>query len=633
MRIVGFDLETGSADHLYRWHEPEPYLVLGGTVENGETHVTCDFQDIIDRLYEADVIYGHNILGFDIPALVVHAGADWDALAPKAVDTLVTARHHTPPAPKGSPPVLYSLDATAQRLGVAGKTDSVQDLADSTLKNIISLHTAGLDKGEAKNVKRTVTERYRDIGTFHLIPEDDPDLRAYLEGDLLASEQIYLKLEHLLNDSYVQRELEVQRTLQYMVHAAWRVDRSRLSEAMRAEAADFSQALAELAKLAPGVPMDAAAPLRTTRGQAAFEQALLNSGVLPSDLPRTEKTGKVCTSRDALSAGDWVTSEVRTGKRWYSRSRRTWEKSLRKVKVRKPGLRQRYPHHEQVQRLCELATVVSAPDRKMPELDALADDQGVFHSSIGSMQVTGRFAMTRPSVTNIGKRGKGLEQRALFLPRNDGEVLLCADLDQCDMRVVAALCQDPEYMKLFEPGRDAHMETAFLVFHERTKTARTKAKAIGHAANYGASEATVVATSGQSARDVATYFQVRRETYPLLTRWQEEVRAEAETGLIKDNGWGRPMRCDRPSAHTQGPALYGQSGTREILMGGILRMPHTVRKMLVAVVHDEVVLSVPRGEFDEISGVVKEALTCRWRDVDFTCGTSRPGENWRECYD
>src|SRR5690606_16036398 len=85
---------------LYRWHEPEPYLVLGGTAEHGETHVTCDFQDIIDRLYEADVIYGHNILGFDIAALLVHAGADGDALAPKAVDTLVTARHHTPPAPR-----------------------------------------------------------------------------------------------------------------------------------------------------------------------------------------------------------------------------------------------------------------------------------------------------------------------------------------------------------------------------------------------------------------------------------------------------------------------------------------------------------------------------------------------------
>lgn len=633
MRVVGFDLETGSADHLHRWREPEPYLVLGGTVEDGKTYTTCNFQDLLERLYEADVIYGHNILGFDIPALVVHAGADWDALAPKAVDTLVTARHHTPPAPKGSLPVLYSLEATAQRLGVPGKTDSVQALADRTLKNLIDLRTAGLDKQEARKVKKETVERHRSVGTYHLIPEDDPDLLAYLEGDLLAAEQVYLRLEHLLDDPYVQRELEVQRTLQYMVHSAWRVDRSLLSEALRTEQADFRRALTELAELAPGVPTDAAAPLRTTRGQEAFERALLGSGVLPSDLPRTEKTGKVCTSRDALSAGDWVTSEVRTGKRWYNRSKRTWEKSLRKVKVRKPGLRQRYPHHEQVQRLCELATVVSAPDRKMPELDALTDEHGVFHSSIGSMQVTGRFAMTRPSVTNIGKRGRGLEQRRLFLPRRDGEVLLCADLDQCDMRVVAALCQDPEYMKLFEPGRDAHMETAFLVFHERTKAARTRAKAIGHAANYGASEATVVATSGQSARDVATYFRVRRETYPLLAQWQDRARAEAETGLIRDNGWGRPMKCDRPSAHTQGPALYGQSGTREILMGGILRMPLAVRKMLVAVVHDEVVLSVPRRGFAEVSGVVKEALTCRWRGVDFTCGTSGPGENWRECYD
>jgi DNA polymerase I-like protein with 3'-5' exonuclease and polymerase domains len=37
---------------------------------------------------------------------------------------------------------------------------------------------------------------------------------------------------------------------------------------------------------------------------------------------------------------------------------------------------------------------------------------------------------------------------------------MCSDLSQGDMRIMAALSQDPEYMKLFVGDRDAHAEVA-----------------------------------------------------------------------------------------------------------------------------------------------------------------------------
>lgn len=630
--IVGFDIETGSAKHLHLWKEPESYLVLSGAIVNGEVVTSTDFSSLIKFLYRADIIYGHNILGFDIPALVEHAGADWDLLAPKAVDTLVLARHRDPPQPKTFPPTLYSLNAVAQRLGVEGKTDDIKSLADQALESLIIKETAGLEEAEAKVVRKDILLRYKDIGGYHLIHPWDPDLREYLIGDLKSSEAVYHRLRHMNDIPYVKREMENWKDLQYMSHAGWRADLNLLKRRVAEEEKRFQEASQELAEKAPGLPIENKAPLATKAGKSAFTLALIKAGVREEDIPRTPRTATVSTSRDALSAEDWVTVVYKTVPR-FNRETRSRTLVQRPVRERRPGLRKLYPENSEVHRLCELATIVSGKARKYAELLEHADEKGRIFPSIGSVQVSGRFAMVEPSVTNIGKRGSAsLAQREVFLPRRPEEALLCVDLDQGDMRVVAAHCQDPEYLKLFLPGVDAHMETAFLVFGERTPDARSKAKALGHATNYGGGEDTVVATSGQPREVVRQFFRAREENYPGLFEWQDKTREEAKTGEIADNGWGRRMICDKSMAYTQGPALYGQTGTREILMDGVRRMPRYVRKMLVAIVHDEVVLSVPRDQFDKVAKIVKESLECIWRGVPFTAGVSCPGSNWAECY-
>ena len=108
-RVVGFDLETGSANRLYTWDQPEPFIVLCGWIEDGITHVTNDPAELIAVLMAADVIYGQNIYAFDIPALAVHAGADYEALMAKAVDIMILAQEEDPPAPKTMPVVRFDL--------------------------------------------------------------------------------------------------------------------------------------------------------------------------------------------------------------------------------------------------------------------------------------------------------------------------------------------------------------------------------------------------------------------------------------------------------------------------------------------------------------------------------------------
>lgn len=658
MLVVGFDIETGSAKHLNTWPHSDDYLVLAGAIRDGEKATTSDFTELVRLLEAADLIYGHNILGFDIPALVKYAGAPW-SLMDKAIDTMVWARHLEPPAPKGMAPVRYDLTSVAERLGVTTKTDDIKRLAATHLAHHIDaqlteLHTALAQAEqaaadappkerppltrEANRIRREIRTRTRELkepyaetGAFHLIPADDPELISYLEGDLDSSAAVFHEMRHLLHDPYCQREMRIMRRLHKMAHRRWRVNLDLLRERVKEEDQSVEEGKHRLSVLCPGLDPARENPVRTNEGLAAIETALKGAGVPHRDLPRTD-TGRLATGRDALGTGDWVHKVTEQTKQWDPRGR-CWRDRTAHRMVRQPGLRSLHPDNAKVQEICQLAVLVGGKVRKYRELYEAADEQGWIQSWIGDLQVSGRFGMVTPSVTNIGKRGdKQLAQREVFIARHEDEVLVSIDLDQGDMRVVAALSQDPAYMAMFAPGKDAHMENAFLVFGERTKGARKKIKAISHGVTYGMGVDSCVVNSGQPRDVVQHYFDVQEREFPVVMGWKETARTEAKTGLIADNGWGRPMRTLKSQAYTQGPALYGQSGTREILMDGVLRLPEEIADMMVAIVHDEIVFSVPRDRAAEITAQAVACVETTWRGVAFTCGVNGPAENWGACY-
>jgi DNA polymerase-1 len=112
--------------------------------------------------------------------------------------------------------------------------------------------------------------------------------------------------------------------------------------------------------------------------------------------------------------------------------------------------------------------------------------------------------------------------------------------------------------------------------------------------------------------------------------WQDEVRAEGEAGHLLDNGWGRKMRCDPARAYTQAPALMGQGGARDIMGEALLRLPGEFRPYLRTIVHDEVVMSVPAKDAEEIGREVQKAMTWEWKGVPILCDLSKPGRSWGE---
>jgi DNA polymerase-1 len=211
------------------------------------------------------------------------------------------------------------------------------------------------------------------------------------------------------------------------------------------------------------------------------------------------------------------------------------------------------------------------------------------HPDITMFQASGRWSITEPGLTVMGKRGGKHVEREIFLPE-PGHVIISADLSQVDARAVAAWCQDPAYLELFEPGRDSPHRDRPGRLGDAGR--REEAKVLGHGWNYGMGIAKLAAKIGDE--DTAREFdRAMKERYPGLVAWKQDVAAQADSGELLDNGFGRRLRTTPGFGWTQGPALMGQSAARDILMHGLLRMPRELYPYLRAVVHDEVVMSIP----------------------------------------
>jgi DNA polymerase-1 len=590
MRTAYIDLETASADALFTYGSGYVRLA-GAAVDDGEhVAVTTDCRKLAVLLERADRIVGHNIIKFDLMALARHCGVDYEAVCAKAHDTVVQARVMDPPGSRHQKPWsekgYYSLDAVAARLGVAGKTDHIDDLAAKW-------------------------------GGYDRIPVDDADYRAYLRGDVRATRAVERALGPLTD--YMRREMRVAHLQNRMTLSGWAVDEQLLKDRVAVEEKRQADAVAYLAS--EGLPLGRS----VMRGRGAAKAEVWE----PHTSPLSTNEGKEWMARVWERFG-----VVRPPRTAPSRDHPNGQLALGKDKL--AVVRQHPKCPEQLARILDAVADFTGASAKYAEVSKFVTG-GRVHAAIGSEEATdqasGRWAMTKPSLTNLGKRGGKVVQRAVFTA-DEGDVLIACDLDQVDMRAIAAHCQDPAYLQLFGPGADAHSMIADRVFGRHDGEWREKAKKIGHGWNYG------MGVQGQIRNGVeeklARQFDAQMtEQFPVLCAWRDEVRGRATAGELLDNGFGRLMRCDEGRAHTQAPALMGQGTARDLMTTAMLRLadavPESVR-WFRGVVHDEVVLSVPQDSWGEIGREVVKAFTFEWQGVAITAGLSKPGTDWAACY-
>ncbi len=631
MRGIVFDLETASAAEIHSFG-PSFVRLCGWKVVGSDDPVTIstDVQELIRVLMSADFITGANIMNFDFLALAKWHGADFEALARKAWDSIVVERHLDPIAAKGAqPPKYYTLEETAVRYGVAGKAvvnfEGKREIVRRIRGDKEADHMKPGKGGEDATypVLKLLADLY---GGFHLIPRTDPDYARYLRLDVLASEGVYLKQKATVgampvgDQRYIRREHAVSAAMGRVTLEGFRVD---VDETMKRWSAGQARLDAGKQKLHEqhGMPTEGKFPHRSNPGKAAFRAALLATGIsdraLDANWPKG-KDGSLLTGKEVLGGMISVFDKA------------------------KP----------EAAELCRIIMAMNG-ERSVygTILQHLNGDR--VHPYIGPDQSSGRFSMKNPGLTVMGKRGGKFEERAVMLADNDDEVLVAIDADQIDARMIAAMCQDPEYMKLFEPGRDLHSEVAARVFgcqlvngkvRPEDKVLRERAKVFGHGFNYGMGANGMAKQHGVDPAVADKFVKGMTAAFPVLAAWKEEMRKLAgavgfdevvpadDTYRILHTAFGRPVRVERQRAYTQACAQLGQGSTRDAMVEALLKLKPEYRRRVRAMIHDEFVFSIPKEGGQEMAQSIADSMAFSLGGIELTFGCSPVGQSWADCY-
>jgi DNA polymerase-1 len=159
-------------------------------------------------------------------------------------------------------------------------------------------------------------------------------------------------------------------------------------------------------------------------------------------------------------------------------------------------------------------------------------DQRIHTTFYQLATTTGRLNSQDPNLQNIPIRtAQGREIRRAFVPREGDYTLLSADYSQIELRILAALTQDPGLLEALASGEDIHRSTAAKVFGlplgDVTKAQRNQAKMVNYGISYGISAFGLSQRLGIPRADAKTLIEGYFALYPGIRQYMTDTVTHA----------------------------------------------------------------------------------------------------------
>jgi DNA polymerase-1 len=275
---------------------------------------------------------------------------------------------------------------------------------------------------------------------------------------------------------------------------------------------------------------------------------------------------------------------------------------------------------------------------KAKEVMALVDESfdGRLHPRVESLgAITARMTSSAPNIQNYAKEDPTM--RATLVP-DEGMVLIGADFDTVELRVLAALVQEPSMLATIHAGGDLHQLTA-----DKLGIPRQVAKRVNFLQAYGGGAAKLVESTGIPLAEAETATRSYREAYPEIGTYSRGMEGMPE---IRTQTFRRiPVthwKNFRKGGLTE-PAYFRflnymiQSSSRDLLVMALHRLAVMgMADMVWVPIHDELILQVPADRVEEFMAKLQEAMRMTFLGVPITAtavalydedGTSR----WMTC--
>lgn len=268
-----------------------------------------------------------------------------------------------------------------------------------------------------------------------------------------------------------------------------------------------------------------------------------------------------------------------------------------------------------------------------------------------AVAATGRLSSNNPNLQNIPIRTeRGRQVRKAFIAKDENYVLMAADYSQIELRIIAALSQEPNMIGAFQRGEDIHRSTASKVFNvpleEVTKEQRSHAKTVNFGIIYGVSAFGLSNQTNLSRAESKELIDAYYQTYPKLKDYiQEQINLAGDKGYVQTVSGRRRYLKD---IHSQNAMVRGgaernainapiQGSAADIIKIAMIRIHKRLTeenwqsKMLLQV-HDELVFDAHKDELENLKTMVKHEMENAFiLDVPLTVDLG-VGDNWLEAH-
>lgn len=311
------------------------------------------------------------------------------------------------------------------------------------------------------------------------------------------------------------------------------------------------------------------------------------------------------------------------------------------------SIKNQHPIVPLILRQRELAKLKSTYlDGMLPLIDSKKKIHTVFKQTVTS---TGRLSSTEPNLQNIPiRKSDGKLIRKMFVA-SEGNVLVCADYSQIELRLMAQFSGDKTMIDAFNNNIDIHRTTASKVFgvpiEMVTDEMRRQSKAVNFGIIYGISDFGLSEDLGvpvYMARDfIAGYFA----TYPKVKEYMDKcVEIAKEQGYVTTY-LNRRRDIPELKATNYNVRSFGervamnmplQGSASDIIKVAMLKVHKALKEggfkaKLIMQVHDELIIDCPVDEEERVHRLLVENMQNITPDFDVKLiADCSSGKSWLE---
>src|SRR5919199_1022600 len=246
---------------------------------------------------------------------------------------------------------------------------------------------------------------------------------------------------------------------------------------------------------------------------------------------------------------------------------------------------------------------------------------GRIHANFLQCRVpTGRLACTSPNIQQIPHED---EFRSCFVAE-EGNLLVIADYSQIELRILAEVSGDPEFVRAFREGEDLHRMTAATMFgvkkDEVTKEQRSAAKRINFGLAYGRGAKSLSAQLGTDEERARLLIDEYFANYPKVQRYLQDTASRATktrtlrtlSGRIRKFGdvpsLGSMERGAMRREAMNYPIQGASADIAKVALGYCRRELEGLDARLINCIHDEFVVECAQDIAEDVAERTKAAM-------------------------